>query len=758
MLPNLVGGGFNQPLTQSKLIDQTKIQLGPNLADFDLGREQEKLLGDIYQYMLDRYITPQIMGRRPYEMIWDVLYDAYRMRLKVKDIKLTQDDTPFLQTLVERTQNTGGVDVNLTDTLIFDTVDRMANLTHFIMFKDDMSVQYNPARSKATQGEDRFYNPTERTYKSANALLEFFTSKSEVYDKCRIASKDYFLYGVCFICSHFLFQLEQTQTEVTLRDLDITFDPISIRKVWLNFMLSLREMGKQPCPFYYSYDSNFAILQNQYNPVMNPFGYVNLDKLDDRFYTAFAGMGEQKAIDAMKSRLESAGTTLNLTLGTNKDVAAHWTFYPMLPFDPETGEFKIRKDGKTPVPFRRFVWEQFGTDIIQSKVIPIRFQDASYYGDELPIYGATHLEDLDSAAYGMSICEALINYAIELSTCRNQYIENKNKINNPATWHTTGSPSFNQDVNKAGAKVEVLGPNDFGHMAYPDATGTTVAMCEHLRERAQTSSKAVDAIMGKAMGGRTSATEAQNVFQAAMSGVTTDINIYNYRTVGNFAKRVWKWSTMWLDIDLLKFITGNYGPELQPEDLNLNLSLKFDVGSSFIESIVKQQHIRYFLETGMRSPVIDQAKCFIMLADELRIKGLRDCVIPDGIDIGVEKAYDQAVKTYLGEIIMIDPTQDHQIAMEVKTRFLEDINSAWNVKYGALQYMNTPFSRAQALQQQIQIHQNFAMIQMMQQQQQEIANLQLQQSANQPPEGSGQPTPGSGPKAGGTMPSDRGQS
>lgn len=745
---------MNHQLTNNKLIDQTRLNVGVNLANVI----DPKLLRKIYDYMLNHYILPQIMGRKPYEQIWNTLYDAYRMRLKIKELKLTKDDSEFLKLISERAVQSGSRDVNLTDTLIFDTVDRMSNLAHFITWKDDMPIQFNPLRNQITPGEDKFYAPTSTTFKSLNAVLEYFVGKSNCYRKTRLSNKDYYLYGIGFATSHLNYRLEDKgDGNVVLRNLDISFDPISIRKCWINFMLPLSEMRQQPCPFWYDYSSHFAILQNPYEPVLNPFGYVNLDKLDNRFYTAFAGEAEQSAMDALKARLASAGQCLNISMAEWKDIACHWQFYPMLPFDDQTGEFEMRADGKTKVPFKRFVWEHFGTDIISGAVTPIRLQNCDYYEGDLPIYGSTHLEDLDSGAYGMSICEALINYAIELSTMRMQYVENKNKINNPPTYHMAGSPSMNQDVNKAGAKIEVQSPTDFGWAQVPDATQTTVQMSEHIRERAQTTSKAVDAIMGKAMGGRTTATEAQNAFQAAMSGVTTDININNFDIMGGFAQRVYKWSG-WLDMDVLKAITGSYGMELTPEDRQLQFSLKYDVGSSYIESIVKQGHIRYFLETGMRAPgVIDIGKCFVMLADELRIKGLRECLIPDGVDRNIQKSTEQAIQTYLGNQVMIDPSQDHNVAIEVKIRFLEDLGSVWNTQYGALPYLNSGLNRAQALAQQIQIHQNYLNLQIQQQMMSQIANLQMNHAANAPePPGNGIPSLSEGSPARETMPSNQG--
>ena len=201
------------------------------------------------------------------------------------------------------------------------------------------------------------------------------------------------------------------------------------------------------------------------------------------------------------------------------------------------------------------------------------------------------MPDLDSGMYSPAIGEILENHYVEICTATNQFLDNKNLINNPPSFTVIGSPAMNQAKNKPGAEMIVNSPTDVGWRQVYDGTNQTVEFIKFLREQGQTSSKAVDAILGKALGSRTSATEATNVFQAAMSGVTTDINIFNYDIMGGYATRVWEYSGLWFNQDLLKAITGQYGASLTPEDLWTRVDLKWDVGSTFIESIVKQQNL-----------------------------------------------------------------------------------------------------------------------------------------------------------------------
>jgi hypothetical protein len=229
-----------------------------------------------------------------------------------------------------------------------------------------------------------------------------------------------------------------------------------------------------------------------------------------------------------------------------------------------------------------------------------------------------------------------------------------------------------------------------------------------LRDQAKTSSKSDDALMGKALGGRTSATEANNAFQASMSAVTTPINLFNFDIMGGYAVKVWEYTGTWFPPELLKRITGQMGFALTPEDLWTRIGLKWDVGSTYVESIVRQQNIRYMLESSMGDPTINRAPMWRELLEEWRFDTAAEWVNDGGFEREVYVATSQAISTFQGKQVIVNPDQNHQIAMKVKTRFIEDVEGP---------FMSDPNMRANApaLLQQIQIHQQFLLLQMHQQ-------------------------------------------
>lgn len=723
MIPANLYGSLNIPLQRSKLVDQTRFNIGPNLA-----RVQEQgglipiaTLQEIWRFILDNYAIPQMLERRPYEAIWSMLWDAYRMRLKLSQMKLNEDQKEFVEILLERAKARGLSEAQISDTIIFDTVDRMASLTHFISWKDGCPIQFNKPRYFQTPLEDRFYSPTKDRFDAMNAVHQWNIQKNNVYIKQMMRLRQHFLFGSSFCFSDLYWKLEQHNSKLILKDIGVSYEPISLRRVWINHRLPLWDMELQPCPFFYTLDMDAHVANNTYDPESNPFGFVNQAEALKQDYAWFGTLGESEEWKTLEERLGAFGQGLaNLQTTQQTKVRAEWHFYPMLPLDPQTGEWKVRGDG-SPVPYKRFAWEHYGHDIISSKIIPLRLQDISEL-EHIPLSGTSHVLDLDAGAYTIAICEFLLDYYIEISTCMNQFVENKNLVNNPPSTYMVGSPAGSHDYNRAGSKTPVLGEKDVQWRQVYDATMTSVNMLEHLRTKAQTTGKTVDAIMGKAMGSRTTATEANNAFQAAMSGATTDINLFNYQDQGSYAIRSFKLMYKFMDSDLITLLSGVYGIYASKEQLNSMFSLKFDVGSTFVESIFKQEQIRYMIEAAMRSPSIDQTELWNVYAEEVRMPELKRAILDNGFRKQQGKAQLQACKTFMNEQVIIDPNQDHNIAIETKMAILEDQNSGYE-ELKDLPYLETGRTRAQAIADQIGIHQQFAMLQMMREQQMMMSQM-----------------------------------
>lgn len=685
------------PATVNKLIQDQQGQLSTypfpdNIAGHPAMTKE--LRQTIFRWMLDKYIWPQIMERQSFEAGWDKLLQMARATWKLKGADLEKGtrlkkrkQARILDKPIER-----GVDadmnerIEVSDTVIFDAIDRMTNLSHFISYKESLPVQYNIPDDMIFPYETESYSPMSALTRSANCWLRFNSQNQNVYRKDLMSTRHHYTYGCCFINSEFVQKIDQVPRRqpdksfammLELTEIGITFEPMSIRKLWLNWRLPVDKMDFQACPFFFEQMPRFAIIANRYDPQMNPFGFMNQAELQSAQY--LFGSAELSAY--MKAFEEKAGGRSPADLlPAEYATELLWTFYPMLPltFDEQSQQFAFDEDGTKGIPQQRFIVQTFGNNLCNGGQEIVRLQRNFYPHDSIPLYGSAHLPSLDDGAYPDAIGTILEGHYHQICKALMQFLENKDWANDPPTEVMVGSPAVTHDINKKGAKIPVNGPNDIKRREPCDLTQTTPTFLQMLRDQAKTSSKTVDAIMGKAMGSRTSATEATNAFQTAMSGVTTDVNIRSYDIHGGYATRVWDYTGRWVDPDVLAAITGSYGFQIKPEHLSIRLGLKWDCGSTFVETITRQSNLRYILESSVGDPSINRAALWSELLTLWKFKDVRNIVNDGGRQQQIQFATEQAIQTYLGQQVIIDPDQDHLMAIQVKKSFLKDRNSVWN--------------------------------------------------------------------------------
>lgn len=750
------------PAVMQKYVDETQGPNGdlftPNIAAEIPPATQQKM----WQWLLQNYIWPQIQERMPYEPLWDRILEMARVELPYSQLfaNTNLDGQPAKQAADQSNRDKARV----SDTVVYDAIQRLVDITSFIAFKEGLPVQYDIPEYVQQPYDTAEYQPLKDRIKAGNCLLAWNSDNQDVKRKSRIVFRHHYQYGISFVLSDFCFKIAKRSRRnnqrqkieyLEIEKLGVTFEPISLRKLWLNWRIPVYDMDMQPCPFFFEETPRFATLQNPYDPILNPFGYVNLDMIGrgDMIYT---GPEMQSVVNALTDRMSKGqgfaviNQSVSQILKPEYSVEAKWTLFPVMPYDPETGDFEFRPDGTTPVEMKRFVMETWGTNITGKQVI-IRLQENYYPKGKLCLYGSCHMPDLDSGAYSPSIGELLENHYREIVLCKEQMLQNKDLANNPPFSVNTASPAMGTaNPNAPGTRIEVNTPTDVVWRPTVDSSGQTVPILEHMREQGSTSSKSVDAIMGKAMGARTSATEANNAYEASMSAITTDIDFLCTDIHGGYAQRVWDYFPYWTDSDLLFLITGQLGFNMRPEDFWLSVSMKANVGTSYVQKVVRQQNNRYILESSRGEVGLDRNGLWRELMDDMGLDGQK-FVSDNGRDQQIQFATLQAIETYMGKVSPIDPDQDHALAIRVKSSFIKDRSSVWN---------NDPqyAANAQLLIQQIEQHQFFLQLQyqmqlVQQQMQAAQANLGIQQQ-NPPKEeggGGGQGRSGKSAQTGGQV-------
>lgn len=744
------------PRVTNKLIQDAQGQLStfpfpPNLAGMLTKEQRQK----IFQWVLETYAWPQIMERKPFEDIWDKMLKMAKATWSYTDMDIDEGTR-----LNRRRQSTildsygdpidgkaAGSNVltdriRIADTVIYDAIDRLTNLTQFITYKEKVPVRYDMPTDTEYPYSNDVYSPESSLVKSANAWLGFNYRNQDIFRKSWATARHHYTYGVSFVAAEFQQKVEPVQRRqpdksfaemLELTEVGVTFEPISIRKLWLNWRLPVYRMDHQPCPFHFEEMPRFALNANKYDQALNPMGFSNLEDLNagKDAYWLFSSTETESLQKSYMTTFGAKAAPLTQILEPQYSVELLWTFYPMLPIafeqippselnpqgglevhvveqeveDPETGETV-----KVPIPLKRFIMQTFGTSLVEGQQEIIRLQPNFYPHDRVPIFGSAHMPTLDDGAYSSAIGTILESHYSQICKSLVQFLENKDWCNDPPVEIVHNSPAMNKDINKVGARIPVLSQNDIKRREPFDTSNNTVQFLEYVREQAKVSSKATEAILGNAMGSRTSATEANNVFQTAMSGITTDVNLFTQDIHGGYAERVWEYTGYWVDPDVLRTITGSYGFAILPEHLQIRLGVVCDAGSQFIESIQRQQQIQYLLQAfPFGTTEINRAYLADELLREWRFKNVSRIVNDGGRDAQIQQANMEACMIYQGEYVPVDPEQDHNIAIKVLTSYLKDRESFWNKNPATV--INGP-----KIVEQIQLHQLWAQFIMQQQQ------------------------------------------
>lgn len=708
-------------------LQQISLSFHDNIVD-NLDDQTKK---NLFKWMLESYIWPRLVERRPYEMLWDKLHDMARAVIKRHD--LVHPTGSRFRKEQDKSAKTSKKPLyaDVADTLIFDAIDRLTNINHFISFKERLPARYQKPEYFTDTHEQPGYSPIDDIYRSGNCILDWNSVNQGVFLKHNAVARQHYTYGTSIVHSDYIFKVKSTQRRAEngvgyvevpeIHDIGVSFDPISIRKVWFDYRLPMWSMNKQACVFFYEYCHPYDLYQNIYDPVYNPNGYSETaiaSVAKDTPSFLFGTQETESANRVFADRFDGASLT-DFSPSKQTKLNLKWKFYIVAPLSLD-GTFAT--DGT--IPYRRFIIETYGPQLATGEQVFLRIQPDYHPDDEIPIYGSSQFPDVDEGAYSMAVGEVLESHYNQICTLLSEFMHTKAWNNDPPTTILTSSPALGRsDLNDPGAQIPVNSHQDIQRRPAFDGIGMSLETFKELKEQGQTSSKAVDAILGKAMGARTSATEASNVFQTAMSGVTTDINIFNYMIMGGYANRTWRYIGLWMPDSLVKSITGTMGFELKPKDFELRLGLKCDIGSTFIESITRQENLRYILEASRMNPAINVSEVWRLLLKEMKFTNIEKIINDGGVEYQIRRANEEAIRGYRGEQVMIAPDANHEIALRVKMAYLEDRDSVWNTSPEFAQNIQMVLT-------QIQMHQTFLQIQM----QQQMLAQQLQLLQNTPPE------------------------
>lgn len=193
----------------------------------------------------------------------------------------------------------------------------------------------------------------------------------------------------------------------------------------------------------------------------------------------------------------------------------HWEVWIMLPLDPDTGKWDVNK---REYRYRvRILGDPLNCDILEIRRNP--------FPDGIPILKANHGED-DIGFYHISLGEKCESYYDQICTAVNQLIDNRSKnVRKPFLYDPM---RINKDEIDFGHSLAI--PCDNGdprtaiyEMSLSDMTGTIANTINWCKQEMREIMNTTDAVLGVAMGSRTSASEYQGARLAATTPIFADM-------------------------------------------------------------------------------------------------------------------------------------------------------------------------------------------------------------------------------------------
>jgi hypothetical protein len=183
----------------------------------------------------------------------------------------------------------------------------------------------------------------------------------------------------------------------------------------------------------------------------------------------------------------------------------------------------------------------------------------------LPLLIAQETED-DIGIYHMARSETVKEYCKQIQIAQNQLIDNRDRNNNRQFFYNLMETPDLEDVdfNRAHG-IPTRGEPSKAHseMDLKDMTGTNLAQIEYCEKKTREALHATDVVLGIAMGGRTSASEATQAHTAATAPILEAIRRFEDNIVIAFMFKFKAHVQAYMKVEDLVAVLGNVGMAIE---------------------------------------------------------------------------------------------------------------------------------------------------------------------------------------------------
>ncbi|MDD5485950.1 MAG: hypothetical protein PHW65_00085 [Dehalococcoidales bacterium] len=307
----------------------------------------------------------------------------------------------------------------------------------------------------------------------------------------------------------------------------------------------------------------------------------------------------------------------------------HWIMYAKLPIDKDAKKWDENIEEK--LYKIRILGDPDSCEIVEIR--------ESILPKGIPVLVAHQTQD-DVGMYPVSLGEKVKTYYDQICTAINQLIDNRSKnLRRPVVYDPSRVSLQNYDFGHSnGIPCDGDPRTAFYELQIADMTGTIMNTVNYCENKVREITNTTQAVMGVAMGGRTSANEYLGAKVAATTPIFSDLASIEDALIGEYMRRFAAYIHAFTCHDDLVSILGKTGAEFQYEASD-NYKLQLDGVSEAMTHIEKTQALLQLF--GMTQDEAARARIKLRLA---RINGIEN---PSEL-ISIP-AKDQAIKAALWE-------------------------------------------------------------------------------------------------------------
>jgi hypothetical protein len=713
-------------------MDEQRLVIAPNLA------ENQDLCEAVTKYITQEYWWNQLMLQEPFWATWQKIDNMWRSRFAAADLSIPNVTRKSMETVTPSAED--GKSARAQSVKPFQQMHAITDIGEQISWEGGL-----PARAEIPEDviEGDFYQPTEQSCIAANAILRRSSEDINLRAKYRRSFGNFAKYGIAWAAVDFTMKYEEVELrfplsaepmeaeaqiqalvkaypnaqftqgmgfvkEQRVSELLTHFIPLTVDSVLIDPLISCDPVDNQPCPMVRQYIIEADLLKNRYDPLTNPFGFVNLEQAvsSQKGHYALTAEDEVPLRDRLKNRFNISDQMANQR---EQRIRQRWTAYPLLrisengeldtgdgvtcptcqgqkkiqqPVQQEApmgavdpGTMQVMADtqvaqveevdcptcagsGKARPPLKRWMVDFYGG--MRMGATCIRIQEKPEKLD-IPLLYAVDLSEDDACAYPMSKAEISMILVEQVTTAETQFHDSKEKTVYRGTKVKMDSPAAKiQNFNKPDLvaifesdprEIERFDAGQF------DETVTLVPYIERKEAQIEQIFGVTPTLQGLLASGRRSALEVGEATDAAKNPLVLMVDRYNRQMMGGWARKSIKNLELFGDRDYIRRVTGR--------EFIGKVNIFTAVGEEFFKKLSAQQNIRYILESSTNDPVMQPARVE-MWNELMKLMGINIRIPDGGMELAKLEAY-KVVSEILGDGQFSPPEQDdpHQIYVEV---------------------------------------------------------------------------------------------